>query len=55
MKLGEVGEGDTVQGAVVIAAELVPYVGGETFDLLPSGPTGRYAIDGIWLGSTLRP
>lgn len=53
-RLGEVRVGDTVQGSVVVAADLVPYQGGETFDLLPSGLTGQYAVDGIWLGSTLR-
>ena len=52
--LGAVVEGDTVDGATVLIAELLPYGLGETFDLLPSGPTGTYWANGVLLGSTLR-
>jgi hypothetical protein len=32
----------------------VPYAGDYTFDIVVSGATGTYFIDGIALGSTLR-
>jgi Hint domain len=51
--LGSVAAGDTVDGAVVLGTERVPYGSGTTFDLLPSGPTGEYWADGIPLASTL--
>jgi hypothetical protein len=33
----------------------VAYDGARTFDLVVSGPTGIYLVDGIPMGSTLRP
>ncbi len=51
--LGSVTAGDTVDGAVVLSADRVPYGSGTTFDLLPSGPTGFYWADGVLLASTL--
>lgn len=52
--LGSLRAGDRVDGAWVVLAELVPYAGGRTFDLVVSGPTGLYlAGDGIPLASTL--
>jgi len=45
--------GDVVDGAVAMSADRLPYGSGTTFDLLPSGPTGRYWADGIPLASTL--
>jgi Hint domain len=53
-QLGDLKPGDVVDGTSVVAADLVAYGGGSTFDLLPSGPTGVYFADGILLGSTLR-
>lgn len=53
-KVGDLAAGDVYDGAVVVNAELVPYTGGATFDLLPAGATGTYWADGILLGSTLR-
>lgn len=53
--VGSLRPGDPLDGSVVASATLVPYTGGSTFDLLPSGPTGTYFADGILLGSTLRP
>lgn len=53
--LGALRVGDRVDGSVIARAELVPYAGGSTFDLVVSGPTGTYLVDGIALGSTLRP
>ncbi len=51
--LGDLHLGDTLDGARVVLAELVPYTGGATYDLLPSGETGFYWADGIPVGSTL--
>jgi Hint domain-containing protein len=51
--LGALRAGDQVAGARVVSAELVPYGGGATFDLLPAGATGAYWANGIPLGSTL--
>ena len=51
--LGAIRTGDLVDGASVISADIVPYVGGATFDLLPSGPTGVYFANEIALRSTL--
>ena len=51
--LGTVRAGDLVDGATVVQAVQEPYDGRETFDVLPSGPTGAYWADGVLLGSTL--
>jgi hypothetical protein len=53
--IGSITAGDAVDGAVVMSADRVPYGSGTTFDLLPSGPTGRYWAEGIPLASTLGP
>jgi hypothetical protein len=53
--LGSLRPGDPVAGSMVRSVDLVGYGGGETFDLVVSGPTGTYLVDGIPLGSTLRP
>jgi hypothetical protein len=47
--------GDLVGGTAVATLESLPYSGGETFDLVASGPTGTYLSSGIALGSTLAP
>ena len=52
-RLSDLGAGDFVDGARVVSAVLVPYAGGATFDLLPSGPTGVYWAGDSPLGSTL--
>ncbi|MBI3745161.1 MAG: Hint domain-containing protein [Chloroflexi bacterium] len=54
-RVGDVRPGDRVGGSVVRAADLLPYTGGRTYDIVVSGPTGIYLVDGIPLGSTLRP
>jgi hypothetical protein len=51
--LGELVAGDSLDGSRLIRIESIPYVG-ETWDLLPAGPTGTYWANGIPLGSTLR-
>jgi hypothetical protein len=53
--LGELAIGDEVDGSPVVELTLLPYSGGETFDLVASGATGIYLSDGIPLGSTLAP
>jgi Hint domain len=52
--LGSIAVGDLVDGSRVISTALLPYGGGETYDLIASGPTGDYLADGIPMGSTLR-
>ncbi len=51
--LGSLRPGDRLDGTTVSSIETVSYEGGRTFDLLPSGDTGRYWANGILLGSTL--
>lgn len=52
--VGSIRVGDSLDGSVVARAQLVPYSGQRTYDLLPAGPTGRYWANGILLSSTLR-
>lgn len=52
---GELRLGDVVDGSAITALERLPYSGGETFDLVASGATGGYYVDGIPLGTTLLP
>ena len=51
--LGEVKINDLLDGARVVLMERLPYAGGKTYDLLPSGQTGFYWANGILMGSTL--
>ena len=53
--LGDLSVGDVVDGSRVSALTSVPYLGGETFDLMASGATGVYFSDRIPLGTTLAP
>jgi hypothetical protein len=53
--LGSLSIGDVVDGSPVASLQTLPYSGGETFDLVASGPTGIYLSSGIALGSTLAP
>jgi hypothetical protein len=52
-KVGDLAAGDRYDGAVVVSAELIPYPGGATFDVLPAGATGMYWANGVLLGSTI--
>jgi hypothetical protein len=52
-KIGDLVQGDILDGAVVVSADEVPYTAGFTYDLLPSGDTGYYWADGVLMGSTL--
>jgi hypothetical protein len=51
--VGGLLRGDAYDGSVVMSVDRIPYDGGRTFDLLPSGGTGVYWANGIALGSTL--
>jgi hypothetical protein len=50
--LGDLRQGDLLDGSAVTAVQRVSYVG-DTWDLLPAGATGFYWADGVLLGSTL--
>jgi len=50
--VGELRAGDGLDGSRLIRVESIPYAG-DTWDLLPAGPTGVYWANGIQLGSTL--
>jgi hypothetical protein len=52
--LGDLHAGDIVDGSGVTSVDLIPYGGERTYDLVVSGPTGSYLVDGIPLGSTIR-
>ena len=52
--LGSLALGDVVDGSPITDLVSLPYSGGETFDLVASGPTGDYFSDGVALGSTLQ-
>ncbi len=53
--LGDLQVGDALDSSLVISADRVAYENARTFDIAVSGPTGTYLVDGIPLGSTLRP
>jgi hypothetical protein len=53
-KVGDLVAGNRYDGAIVGSADLTPYAGGATFDVLPAGATGMYWANGVLLGSTLR-
>ena len=50
--LGDYKPGDVLDGAAIVAVEIVDYDGGATFDILPGGATGLYRADGVLLKST---
>jgi hypothetical protein len=51
--VGRLHRGQAFESSTIVSAQRVPYSGGFTFDLLPSGPTGTYFANGVVLGSTL--
>lgn len=53
-RLGDLRLGDAVDGSTVASTRLVPYIADATFDIVVSGETGTYLVDGIPLGSTIR-
>ena len=52
--IGDLKVGDELDGATVVSADRVRYLGGATFDVLPAGASGAYWANGVLLGSTLR-
>ena len=50
--LGQLRVGDRVDGSTVVSVRREPSAGDATWDVLPSGQTGAYFIDGIPLRST---
>jgi Hint domain len=54
-RIGDLRVGDLLDGSRIVAAEQLPYGGGETFDIAVSGATGIYLAGGIPLGSTIEP
>ncbi len=50
--VGDLNVGDALGGSHIIRVDRLPYVG-DTWDVLPAGPTGAYWADGIPLKSTL--
>jgi hypothetical protein len=53
-RLGHLRQGDTLDGSLVVRADLLLYGQPATFDLLTSGETGFYWAGGVLLASTLR-
>jgi hypothetical protein len=51
--VGSLRPGDLLDGSRVIALDSIPYAG-DTWDLLPAGPTGVYWANDVLLASTLR-
>jgi hypothetical protein len=50
--LGALALHDTLDGSEIVSVEDLPYSGNQTWDLLPSGPSGLYVADGVVLQST---
>ena len=53
--VADLSQNQLYDGASVVTAVLEPYGEPRTFDLLPAGATGRYWVNGVLLGSTLKP
>jgi hypothetical protein len=51
-RVGDLNVGDALGGSHIVRVDRVPYAG-NTWDILPAGPTGVYWADGIPLKSTL--
>jgi hypothetical protein len=51
--MADLRTGDILDGARILLVEHVPYTGTATYDLLPSGGSGLYWVNGILMGSTL--
>jgi hypothetical protein len=49
----DLGKGSLLDGQKIESAELVPYKGTETYDILPASEDGTYFAAGVRIGSTL--
>ncbi len=52
-RIGDLVQGDTLDGATIVGLESVSSNQPATYDLLPAGATGEYWANGILIGSTL--
>jgi hypothetical protein len=52
-RFGDLHAGDTLDGAQISGAQLVPYSYPYTYDILPASDTGTYFAAGKQIGSTL--
>ncbi len=52
--VGDLKAGEAYDGSNIVSAQIVPYAGNRTYDILPAGDTGFYWADGILIGSTLK-
>lgn len=50
--LGSLRVGQSLGGAAITSVEVVAFGGERTWDVLPSGPTGLYVVDGVPLQSS---
>jgi hypothetical protein len=53
-QVGDLKPGDSLDNSRLVGVERISYVG-DTWDLLPAGPTGAYWANDVLLGSTLWP
>jgi hypothetical protein len=53
-KLGDVHEGDLIDGVRVERVTVEAYDRSHTYDLLPARGSGRYVANGVFVGTTLR-
>jgi hypothetical protein len=51
---GQLRAGDTLDGAVIVSARIIPFRFPYTYDILPASDTGTYVASGRLVGSTLR-
>jgi hypothetical protein len=50
--LGQLRARDGLADSVVVNVEVIPFASDRTWDVLPSGPTGLYVVDGVVLQSS---
>ena len=51
--LGDLKNGELLNGQIVIKTKLIPYAYEYTYDILPDSKTGHYYANGVLIGSTL--
>jgi len=50
--IAQLRQGDRIAGGKVSRVDIVPFAGDRTWDVLPSGSTGAYIVDGVVLRSS---
>lgn len=53
-QIGSLHSGDCLDGQTICNVTIIPFDRTSTWDILPSGETGYYFVNGILVGSTLR-